>query len=81
MQEQTTKPCLSWARAALVRAVKTFAQAAIALIPVGVMISEVDWRAVVGTAALAAVLSILTSLAGLPECDGGPLDNGAAGNE
>ena len=78
MQEQTTRPCLSWARAALVRAVKTFAQAAIALIPVGVMISAVDWRAVLGTAALAAVLSLLTSLAGLPECDGGPLDAGAS---
>ena len=75
MQEQTTKPCLSWARAALVRAVKTFAQAAIALIPVGVMISAVDWRTVIGTAALAALLSLLCSLAGLPECESGPLDS------
>ena len=74
MQEQTTKPCLSWARAALVRAVKTFAQAAIALIPAGVTIEAIDWRVVLGTAALAAVLSLLTSLAGLPEVGGtGPL--------
>ena len=76
MKEQTDGACLSWARAALVRAVKTFAQSAIALIPAGVMISAVDWRMVVGTALLASVLSLLTSLAGLPECDGGPLDAG-----
>lgn len=76
MKEQTDSACLSWARAALIRAVKTFAQSAIALIPAGVMISAVDWRMVVGTALLASVLSLLTSLAGLPECDGGPLDAG-----
>ena len=64
---------MSWARAALIRAVKTFAQAAIALIPVGVTIEAVDWKIVLSTAGLAAVLSLLTSLAGLPESDGGPL--------
>lgn len=78
---ENTKPARTWARAALLRAVRTFAQAAIAMIPAGVIISAVDWRTVLGTAALAAVLSILTSLAGLPECDGGPLDNGAAHND
>ena len=76
MKEQTDGACLSWVRAALIRAIKTFAQSAIALIPAGVMISAVDWRMVVGTALLASVLSLLTSLAGLPECDGGPLDAG-----
>lgn len=67
---------MPWFRAMLIRAVKTFAQAAIAMIPVGVTIEQVDWRVVLGTAALAALLSMLTSLAGLPESDGGPLDGG-----
>ena len=75
---EETKPCVSWARAALIRAVKTFAQAAIALIPVGVTIEAVDWRIVLSTAGLAAVLSLLMSLAGLPESGGGPLDGGEA---
>jgi len=65
---------MTWFKAAGVRALKTFAQAAIALIPAGVTIEAIDWRVVLGTAALAAVLSLLTSIAGLPEVDGtGPL--------
>lgn len=56
-----------WAKAAGTRAVKTAAQAAVALIPTAVTIAQVDWKTVVGTAALAGVASILTSLAGLPE--------------
>lgn len=56
-----------WCRAAAVRAVKTTAQAAVAMIPVAVSITEVDWLAVAGTAVLAGVASVLTSLAGLPE--------------
>ena len=56
-----------WGKAAGVRAVKTMAQTAIALIPASVMISAVDWKTVLGTAALAGVVSILTSLAGIPE--------------
>ncbi len=56
-----------WCRAAAVRAVKTMAQAAVAMIPVAVSIAEVDWLAVAGTAALAGVASVLTSLTGLPE--------------
>ena len=58
-----------WIQAAGVRAVKTMAQTAIALIPASVMISAVDWKTVLGTAALAGVVSILTSLAGIPEVD------------
>ena len=54
-----------WAKAAGVRAVKTFCQSAVALIPAGVTIAAVDWRVVIGTAALAAVGSILTSFTGL----------------
>ena len=60
-----------WARAAGVRALKTAAQTAVAMVPVGVSITEVGWGGVLGTAALAAVLSLLTSVAGLPEVDGG----------
>lgn len=58
-----------WAIAAAIRAVKTFAQTAVAMIPVAVTISQVDWKVVLGTAALAAVTSILTSVAGIPEVE------------
>ena len=56
-----------WLKAAGVRAVKTIAQTAVAMIPVAVTIQSVDWLAVAGTAALAGVVSMLTSVAGLPE--------------
>lgn len=58
-----------WLKAAAIRAVKTFAQAAVALIPAAAMITAVDWKTVLGTAALAAVASMLTSVAGLPEVE------------
>ena len=56
-----------WLRAAGIRAVKTMAQTAVAMLPVAAAIQQVDWIAVAGTAALAGVASLLTSLAGLPE--------------
>ncbi len=56
-----------WLKAAGVRAIKTMAQTAVALIPVGISINEVGWSTVIGTAALAGIISLLTSLAGLPE--------------
>ena len=56
-----------WFRAAGIRAAKTFCQTAIAMLPATAMITEVDWVTVAGTAALAAVASLLTSLAGIPE--------------
>ncbi len=56
-----------WAKAAGIRAVKTTAQAAVALLPATAMISQVDWGTVAGTALLAGIVSILTSVAGLPE--------------
>lgn len=59
----------AWWKAAGIRAIKTFAQAAVAGIPVAVSIVEVNWLHVLGTAALAAVISLLTSLAGLPEVE------------
>ena len=58
---------INWAKAAGVRAVKTVAQSAIAAIGASAMISEVDWAVVASTAVLAGVVSILTSIAGLPE--------------
>lgn len=58
-------------KAALIRAIKTTAQAAVAMLPAAASITAVDWKTVIGTAALAGVCSILTSLAtGLPEVDG-----------
>ncbi len=55
-------------KAALIRAIKTTAQAAVAMLPAAASITAVDWKTVIGTAALAGVCSILTSLAtGLPE--------------
>ena len=56
-----------WVKAALVRAVKTTAQTAVALIGVGTVMSDIDWLMVGSASLLAGILSILTSVAGLPE--------------
>ena len=58
-----------WLKAALVRALRTVAQTAAATIGTAVMISEVDWRMVVSAALLSGALSLLTSVAGLPEAE------------
>lgn len=58
-----------WWKAAGIRAVKTVAQTAVAMLPVGVMVQEVNWLMVAGTAALAGIASLLTSVAGLPEVE------------
>ncbi len=58
-----------WIKAAAVRAIKTVAQKAIATIGTTAMIREVDWAVVLSTSALAGVLSVLTSIAGLPEVE------------
>ena len=60
----------NWWQAAGVRAVKTMAPPAVAMLPTPATIAAVDWVTVAGTAALAGVVSILTSLAGLPEVEG-----------
>ena len=58
---------VKWIKAAGIRAAKTVAQTAIAMLPVGISVTEVGWTAVLGTAALAGIVSLLTSIAGLPE--------------
>ena len=60
--------CKEWLKAAGVRAVKTVAQTAVAMIGTAAVIADVNWEAVGSGALLAGVLSVLTSLAGLPEC-------------
>ena len=60
----------AWLKAAGIRAVKTVAQTAVATIGTGAVFSQVDWRMVVSASILAGVLSLLTSVAGLPELDG-----------
>lgn len=59
----------TWAKAAAIRALKTMAQTAVATIGTSAALDQVDWRLVVSASALAGLLSILTSLAGLPEVD------------
>lgn len=56
-----------WLKAAAVRALKTAAQAAIGAIGASATLGAVDWRLVASTAALAAIVSVLTSINGLPE--------------
>ena len=59
-----------WLHAAGIRALRTFGQTLVALIPAAISITAVDWLTVLGTAALAAVVSLATSVAGLPEVEG-----------
>lgn len=58
---------IKWAKAAGIRALKTLAQTAVATIGTTAVMSEVDWVMVASASVLAAVLSMLTSVAGLPE--------------
>lgn len=61
---------VEWAKAAGIRAVKTMAQSAIGAIGAAATLGAVDWRVVGSTAVLAGVVSILTSVAGIPEVAG-----------
>ena len=63
MSDKTKK----WIRAALIRAVKTICQTAVAMIGTSVVLADVNWVMVASASALSGVLSILTSVAGLPE--------------
>ena len=62
-----------WAIAALIRAIRTFAQTAVAMITVGAAFSDIDWIKLLSVSGVAFVASILTSLAtGLPEVENKP---------
>lgn len=58
-----------WLKCAGIRAIKTFCQCCVAMIPVDVMITEIDFKVVLLTSLNALLLSILTSIAGLPEVE------------
>ncbi len=58
-----------WLRAAAIRAVKTFCQTALSMLTVGQAFIEVNWVNVISVSCVAAVISVLTSVAGLPEVD------------
>ncbi len=60
-----------WAKAAAIRAIKTFAQTAVSMLTVGQAFIEVNWQNVISIAGVAAVISILTSIAGIGEANGG----------
>lgn len=59
----------AWLKAALIRAIKTVAQTAVSLIGVGSVMSDINWAMVGSASVLAGILSILTSIAGLPEVE------------
>ena len=67
--KETLEELKKWLKCAGVRAIKTVAQTALAMIPVGININEIGWGTVIGTSILAGILSILTSGAGLPEAE------------
>jgi len=58
-----------WVKAALIRALKTVAQTAVSMLTVGQYFTDVDWLGIASISLVAGIISILTSLAGLPEVD------------
>lgn len=65
-----------WIKAAGIRALKTMAQSAVAIMSTSAVIADINWHMVISSAILAGALSILTSIAGLPELESEGNDNG-----
>jgi hypothetical protein len=59
----------NWLKCAMIRAIKTMAQTAVSMITVGQAVMEVNWLNVLSVSVVAGILSLLTSVAGLPEVD------------
>ncbi len=72
---------MKWWKAAGIRAIKTLAQTAAGMIVVGAGLSEIDWMYVGSVSLTAAILSLLTSVAGLPEVDKDEDDDGSEEEE
>ena len=71
-REPSPRPARVWVRAALIRALKTMAQAAIGVLGTGAIgLMQADWMNVLSVALMGGVLSVLTSIAGIPEVDDG----------
>lgn len=62
---------IDWLKAAGIRALKTAAQTAVSILGVATVLQDVDWMMLLSASALAALMSILTSIAGIPEAGGG----------
>ena len=77
MNEKTKK----WIKAAGIRSIKTVCQTAVAMIGTSSVMGEVNWIAVASASALAGILSLLTSVAGLPEVDQEQYDDERDGND
>jgi len=60
---------MNWFKCAGIRAIKTVAQTAVSLIGVGTVMSDIDWLMVLSASCVAGILSMLTSVAGLPEVE------------
>lgn len=60
---------IKWCRATGIRAIKTMSQTAVGVIGVGTVISSVDWKMVLSASVVAGVVSVLTSIAGIPEVE------------
>ena len=61
---------IEWFKAAGIRAVKTMAETALALIPAAVTLSQVDWKTIASTAIVSGIVSLLWSIKGIPEVKG-----------
>lgn len=66
---RTKEYWMQWAKAAGIRALKTFAQTAVGMITVGAAIQDIDWLMIGSVSAVAAIASLLTSIIGLPEVE------------